>query len=130
LHVVAPLAGRIAWPDLKQFARALAEHLAQEEPDRYTAKMAKAARTGRVFIDYLRNDRGSTAVAPFSPRAKGGAPISLPIEWDDLASLTSAAQFTIPAMVGLRAKQAANRREAWRGFFQLKQKLPKFVTAR
>jgi bifunctional non-homologous end joining protein LigD len=130
LHVVAPLAGRIAWPDLKQFARALAEHLAQEAPERYTAKMAKAARTGRVFIDYLRNDRGSTAVAAFSPRAKGGAPISLPIEWEDLASLTSAAQFTIPAMVGLRAKQAAKRREAWRGFFQLKQKLPKFVTAR
>ena len=74
LHVVAPLAGRITWPDLKQFARAIAEHLAQEHPDRYTAKMAKAARTGRVFIDYLRNDRGSTAVAPFSRARRAARP--------------------------------------------------------
>jgi len=123
LHVVAPLTGKVTWSALKQFARAIAEHLAQQKPDVYTAKIAKAARTGRVFIDYLRNDRGSTAVAPYSPRAKSGAPISMPVDWEKLGSLESAAQFTIPTAM----QQAGKGSDPWRGFFKVKQKLPEFA---
>jgi bifunctional non-homologous end joining protein LigD len=125
LHVVAPLTGPVTWPTLKQFARAIAEHIAQQQPELYTAKLAKAARTGRVFIDYLRNDRGSTAVAPYSPRARSGAPLSMPVTWEDLATLESAAQFTIPTAM----QQADKRRNPWRDFFKIKQKLPKFALA-
>lgn len=125
LHVVVPLTGPCTWPVLKQFARAVAEHLAGEEPDRYTAKMAKSARPGRVFIDYLRNDRGATAVAPYSPRARAGAPVAMPIAWDDLSSLKSANQFTIESA---RERLNVSSGDPWRGFFKVKQKLPKFAT--
>jgi bifunctional non-homologous end joining protein LigD len=111
LHVVAPLTGPVTWPTLKQFARAIAEHIAQQQPELYTAK--------------LRNDRGSTAVAPYSPRARSGAPLSMPVTWEDLATLESAAQFTIPTAM----QQADKRRNPWRDFFKIKQKLPKFALA-
>ncbi|HUE73355.1 MAG TPA: DNA ligase D [Pirellulaceae bacterium] len=125
LHVAAPLTGRTTWPALKQFARAIAEHLAQEQPDRYTAKMAKAARTGRVFIDYLRNDRGATAVAPFSPRAKAQAPVSMPVAWEDLSKLDSAAAYTV-ANAGQATR--GQKRDPWRDFYKLPQNLPKVAT--
>jgi len=127
LHVVVPLTGRCTWPVLKQFSRAVAEHLAGEEPDRYTAKMAKSARPGRVFIDYLRNDRGATAVAPFSPRARAGAPVAMPIAWDDLSALSSASEFTIELA---RERLNLSSGDPWRGFFKVKQKLPKFAVGR
>jgi bifunctional non-homologous end joining protein LigD len=123
LHVVAPLTGEVTWSALKQFARAVAEHLAQQKPDVYTAKIAKAARTGRVFIDYLRNDRGSTAVAAYSPRAKSGAPISMPVTWEELPKLDNAAEFTIPTAM----ERVSKGRDPWRGFFTLRQKLPEFA---
>jgi bifunctional non-homologous end joining protein LigD len=124
LHVVAPLSGRVTWPALKQFSRAIAEHLAQERPDNYTAKVAKSARTGRVLIDYLRNDRGSTAVAAYSPRARSGAPVSMPVAWDELAALRGADQFTIS---GVWQAAGGRRRDPWRAFFALRQKLPSFA---
>jgi bifunctional non-homologous end joining protein LigD len=125
LHVVAPLAGGVSWPQLKQFSRAIAEHLAQEHPDRFTATMAKAARKGRVFIDYLRNDRGATAVAPYSPRALPGAPVSMPLAWKDLPACQSPQQFTLRSIAkgGRRAS-----REAWRDFFATRQQLPPFAS--
>jgi bifunctional non-homologous end joining protein LigD len=122
LHVVSPLTGPLTWPELKQFARAIAEHFAQEQPGLYTAKMAKVARQGRIFIDYLRNDRGSTAVAPYSPRARRGAPVSMPIAWQELHSIKDAAQFTVPLL--LTGKRPRN---PWRGFHHLQQRLPDFA---
>jgi bifunctional non-homologous end joining protein LigD len=84
LHVVVPLAPRHDWDEVKEFARAVAQKLADDAPKRFTAKMAKSERTGRIFIDWLRNAPGATTVAAYSVRARKGAPVSTPLHWDEL----------------------------------------------
>src|SRR4029077_3713638 len=89
LHVVTPLARpkkgqRLTWADAKQFARDVCSQMASESPDRYLINMSKAKRTGKIFLDYLRNDQFSTAVAPLSPRARPHAPVSMPITWSQV----------------------------------------------
>jgi bifunctional non-homologous end joining protein LigD len=84
LHVVVPLVPEHDWPAIKQFAHAIALELEKQQPALYLTKMSKAARKGRIFVDYLRNERGATAVAAFSPRARSGAPVSLPLHWSEL----------------------------------------------
>ena len=95
IHVVVPLARRNEWDEVKIFARGFARQLAEEEPARFIAKASKASRTGRIFIDWLRNDRGSTAISPYSTRAREGAPVAMPVSWDELGGLTAANVFTI-----------------------------------
>ncbi|MGC1269527.1 MAG: DNA ligase D [Croceibacterium sp.] len=95
VHVVVPLATGHSWDAHKSFAHRFAEALSQAEPDRFTANMSKAKRTGRIFIDYLRNQRGSTAVLPYSARARAGAPVAVPIAWAELDSFDSAHPFSI-----------------------------------
>lgn len=95
LHVVVPLEPASGWDEVSAFARAIAEFLAAQESASYTASMSKAKRPGRIFIDYLRNTRGATSVAPYSLRARAKAPVSMPIAWEELAGLTGADQFTI-----------------------------------
>ncbi len=85
LHVLVPLARRHDWDEVKEFSRALAESVAAERPRDFTSKMAKRERTGRIFIDYLRNGEGATAVAAYSVRAREGAPVATPLHWDELA---------------------------------------------
>src|SRR3546814_7183462 len=80
IHVVVPIARRHEWPVVKAFCKAVAERLADAAPDRFIATMAKAKRRGRIFIDYLRNDRSAPAIAPYSPRAPPGAPGARPVE--------------------------------------------------
>lgn len=80
-HIVAPLRPRADWERVKTFAHDFAEAMAQQDPKSYTATLAKAARKGRIFIDYLRNGRGATAVAPYSARANAAAAVSMPITW-------------------------------------------------
>ncbi len=87
LHVVVPLLPRADWDAVKAFAKGVAEGLARQDPERYTAQLAKAERPGRIFIDYLRNGRGATAVAPYSTRARAGATVAMPVFWDELREI-------------------------------------------
>jgi bifunctional non-homologous end joining protein LigD len=84
LHVVVPIVPEYDWAVIKQFAHAFVLQMEKQEPGLYLTKMSKAARKDRIFLDYLRNERGATAVASFSPRARAGVPISLPLSWSDL----------------------------------------------
>jgi bifunctional non-homologous end joining protein LigD len=95
LHIVVPIARRYSWAEVKQFAKDIADGLVTDAPDQYIATMSKAARRGKIFIDYLRNERGATAVVAYSSRAKAGAPVSTPISWEDLRRLKSPQQFTV-----------------------------------
>ena len=95
LHVTVPLAGKDKWPVVKSFAAALAEEMVAATPEAYVATMSKAKRTGRIFIDYFRNDYTATAIADYAVRARPGAPVALPLDWKELKSLKSASQFTM-----------------------------------
>jgi bifunctional non-homologous end joining protein LigD len=91
VHVIAPLTPTAQWPVVKDFAHRFAMALEQADPDRFTAALAKARRTGRIFIDYLRNQRGATAVMPYSARSRPFAPIAVPLSWEELRDLDSPA---------------------------------------
>jgi bifunctional non-homologous end joining protein LigD len=121
LHVVVPLAPAGDWDTAKAFSRAIAEAMAKQDPRLYTATVAKQARQGRIFIDYLRNGRGATAVAPFSTRARAGAPVSTPISWNELSSKMRGDRFNI-ADVPERLAHLSS--DPWAGFFKTKQRLP------
>jgi len=95
LHVYAPLQPHAGWAAVKDFAHRLATAMANDSPQRYLATASKAARRRRVFIDYLRNGRGATAVAAYSTRARTGAPVSTPIAWDELGSEMRPDRFTV-----------------------------------
>lgn len=95
VHVIVPLTPGHDWETHKDFARRFAEALSLSKPDRFTANMSKAKRAGKIFIDWLRNQRGATAVVPFSARARSGAPVAVPIAWDELAGFPDARPFGI-----------------------------------
>ncbi|MEO8139948.1 MAG: non-homologous end-joining DNA ligase [Gemmatimonadota bacterium] len=95
LHVVVPIQRRVTWEVASVFARAVAERLAVELPDHYVTVAAKAARKGRIFIDHLRNSRGATAVAPWSVRARAGAPVAMPVRWESLDRLKGGAALSV-----------------------------------
>jgi bifunctional non-homologous end joining protein LigD len=95
VHVVVPLKRGHDWDTHKDFARRFAEAMSLAEPDRYVATMSKAKRKGRIFIDWLRNQRGATAVLPYSARSREGAPVAVPVSWDELAAMENAHPFSI-----------------------------------
>jgi len=84
LHVVVPVMPKLGWDAIKEFSRWVAERFVAHYPDRFTANMAKRARAGRIFIDYLRNTRGATAVGAYSARARAGAPVATPLAWEEV----------------------------------------------
>lgn len=94
VHLVVPLRRSVGWDTAKLFARGVATLAAQQEPKRFIAEMSKAKRKGRIFIDWLRNERGATAIAPFSVRARPGAPVACPVTWDELKTIKTAAAFS------------------------------------
>lgn len=95
LHVVVPLSRRVPWATVKSFARTVAERLAARSPELFIVKVAKAARRNRIFIDYLRNARGATAVAPYSLRARPGATVAVPLYWNEVNESLDPAAFTL-----------------------------------
>ncbi|UZF95650.1 DNA ligase D [Bosea sp. NBC_00550] len=115
LHVVTPLAkprrGALDWPSAKDFARRLCAQLAAEKPERYVVNMAKRLRNGRIFLDYLRNDRMATAVAPLSARARPGAHVSMPLVWSQVKAGLDPARFTVRTAPSLLKKT-----KAWEGY--------------
>lgn len=113
IHVIAPLDGRNDWADVKTFAEGLARGFAEREPGRFIATASKARRRGRIFIDWLRNERGATAIAPYSPRARKGAPVATPVSWRELSRLRSASAFSTVAIVK-RLKRQEN--DPWPGY--------------
>ena len=121
IHVVVPLMPRAGWDEIRIFAATLARSLASDSPERYLAEMSKARRKGRIFIDYLRNARGATAIAPFSPRARAGAPLAWPVSWAALDRLASAHEANVEKAAALLARR---RKDPWAGYFGMDQVLP------
>ncbi len=124
IHVVAPIERRHDFDTVKEFTHALARSLARERPDRFLAKMSKKARTGRIFVDYLRNGRGATAICPYSTRAHPDATISMPVAWEELSSLAGASAFTIAD-----AEARMDAADPWRAYARTKQRLHVRATA-
>jgi bifunctional non-homologous end joining protein LigD len=123
LHVVVPLRPAVDWDVVKEFTRTLATMMESDSPDAYIAKMSKAARTGKIFIDYLRNQRGSTAIAPYSTRARPGASVAMPIAWTMLTPKLKPDQFGIDSA---RKSRAA----PWKDFFAIRQTIDRKVVDR
>jgi bifunctional non-homologous end joining protein LigD len=98
IHVVLNLKRRHDWAEVKGFARDFAEQVERLDPKRFVANMSKAKRKGRIFVDYLRNGRGATAIAPYSTRARGAAPVAVPVSWDELRTIASASAFKLRDM--------------------------------
>lgn len=119
LHVVVPLAPGASWPEAKAFCKAFAELMAADAPKLYTTKLKIEARGGRIFIDYLRNQRGSTAVAAYSPRARDGAPVSAPLSWDELSRTPRSDRWTVRTIV------PRLKRDPWKDFERARRPLPR-----
>jgi bifunctional non-homologous end joining protein LigD len=120
VHVCVPVARELDWDNFKAWSKAFADELAHDEPELYTSSMAKSARRGKIFVDYLRNGRNATFIGAYSPRAREGAPVSTPITWDELAHGIDPRAFTtqtIPVRLGRLA------RDPWQGIYETEQRI-------
>ena len=120
LHLVAPLTPKLGWDEVKTFAKAIADALVAIRPDRYTANPLKKTRHGKIFVDYLRNQRGGSAIVNYSTRAKPGAPVACPLRWDELKGLKAAAPYSVKT---LPARLKSLKRDPWEGFSSLRQSI-------
>jgi bifunctional non-homologous end joining protein LigD len=119
IHVVVPLTRRHSWDQQRAFAEALARRMAEEKPERYVATMSKAKRHGRIFIDYLRNQRGATAIAPYSTRARPGAFVATPVSWLALGRIADAHPVNVA-----NAARRLGRSDPWQDYASVRQALP------
>ena len=120
LHVVAPIAPKQGWDEVKGFAKAIADALVKVRADRYTANPLKRTRVGKIFVDYLRNQRGGSAIVNYSTRAKPNASVACPLAWDELKGLKAASPYTLKTLP-MRLK--AKRSDPWEGFFSTRQSI-------
>lgn len=120
LHVLAPITRRHDWSKVKPVCAAIARRISRADPARYVANMAKSKRHGRVFIDYLRNGRGATSIAPYSTRARPGAPVSTPVAWDDLTSSLTPDAYRVD---NLPQRLARLKKDPWSDFSTLRQSI-------
>lgn len=118
IHVVAPLAPALGWREVKMFAKGVAMRLAADDPARFTAVATKARRKGKIYIDYLRNERSASAIAPYSPRARDTPSVAAPIGWSELPRLERADAYTIASLPRRLASLGSN---PWEGYFDLRQ---------
>jgi bifunctional non-homologous end joining protein LigD len=120
IHVAVPLKTKYSWDEIKNFTQKFARQMARDTPDAYVTAMTKSSRVGKIFIDYLRNDYSSTAIAPFSLRARKGAPIAAPITWQELNAIDCSAAFNISSVNQVMNK---TNEELIRKFFNASQNL-------
>jgi bifunctional non-homologous end joining protein LigD len=113
IHVIVPLTPKADWPEIKSFAERFARALASADPMRFVATMAKSKRYGRIFIDWLRNQRGSTAIMPYSVRARENAPVAAPISWAELRKIETAGAWTLHDADRLLRRAASPALAGW-----------------
>jgi bifunctional non-homologous end joining protein LigD len=113
IHVIAPLGPKAEWPEVKDFAHRLAQAVAQSDPENFTAALPKAQRKGRIFVDYLRNQRGATAVMPYSARARSGAPVAAPITWKEMETIDTPAHWHVGDAAELVKRAASKALVGW-----------------
>jgi bifunctional non-homologous end joining protein LigD len=122
LHVVVPFRRGPGWPAVKDLCEAIADALVERSPDRYIATASKAQREGKIFIDWLRNARGATSVCNWSLRARDGAPVAMPLRWEELETIGGGAAFGMQAAL---ERAASLKADPWEGMAKLQQRLPK-----
>jgi len=122
LHVVLPIRPSFEWAEIKAFTKAVAELMVRSFPERFVATVTKSKRHGKIFVDYLRNQDGATAIAPYSARARAHAPVATPIAWDELATDIRREHFTIR---NVPERLARMKKDPWAGFFDVKQSITK-----
>lgn len=120
LHVVVPIKPEYDWEEVKNFAHVFVNFLIQRDPKNYISKMSKAERKGKIFIDYLRNQRGATSIAPYSTRAREQAPVATPLDWDELTNHFKDTFYTIKT---LPIRLVELKKDPWKGFFKSSQSL-------
>jgi bifunctional non-homologous end joining protein LigD len=126
LHVVVPLTPSAGWDEAKDFCRIVAESMEKDAPQRYTSTVTKRERKGKIYVDYLRNGRGATAIAPYSPRARAQAGVATPLAWEELSSLASADLYTLDNIENRMAQLGS---DPWGEMRNTKQTLPKAKAA-
>jgi bifunctional non-homologous end joining protein LigD len=113
IHVIAPLTPKATWPTVKDFAERFTRAMAADRPELFTANIRKASRKGRIFLDWLRNQRGATAVMPYSARAREGAPVAAPINWSELDQVSGANAYTIADSAALIDRFSSKLLAGW-----------------
>ena len=119
LHVVAPIEPEMEWPEIKEFSRRFVTAIEKANPALYLTKMTKSARKGKIYLDYLRNERGATSVAPYSPRARVGAPVSMPLNWNEL-KVGERPVFRVAEFAGWRDRL---KKDPWKKMVDVKQRV-------
>jgi bifunctional non-homologous end joining protein LigD len=120
IHVISPLRAITEWPFIKDFCHGFADYLQRTQPDRFTSNIRKVARKGRMFVDYLRNERGSTAIGPFSTRARKGCPVAVPVSWKEVETLERGNGFTLET-----AAARAHEKDPWPNYTKVSQTITK-----
>lgn len=122
LHVVIPLTRRAKWDEVKAFSRAVAEKMVRDDRDRFIATASKAKRANKIYVDYLRNSRGATAIASYSTRARLGAPVATPIRWDELSDEVPANYYHVG---NIQQRLSSLAKDPWKDFRKVRQSISK-----
>lgn len=121
IHIVVPLEAEVEWDQVREFAKAFCTTLAETAPERFTIALPKKARRGRIFLDFLRNQRTATAIMPYSARARSGMPVATPVSWDELREIDRSDLFTIADAEMLLKRAKSRKLKSWGA---VKQRLP------